>query len=178
MDTGELTNLHPLVAETLERWQVVHKVFDCDPQFADTAVFCEKYDYPLVQAANAIIVAAKSDPVRFACCMVLAVTKLDVNKKVRSLMDGKKVSFASGEQTVALSGMQIGGVTPFGLPEIPLYIDSAVMTQAELWPVAVTAPPRYFSIRLNCSSCLVLRLWKAWPCRAEWRLLFASHLLS
>jgi prolyl-tRNA editing enzyme YbaK/EbsC (Cys-tRNA(Pro) deacylase) len=64
--------------------------------------------------------------------MVLAVTKLDVNKKVRSLMDGKKVSFASGEQTVALTGMQIGGVTPFGLPEIPLYIDSAVMTQAEV----------------------------------------------
>lgn len=132
MDTGELTNLHPLVAETLERWQVVHTVFHCDPQFADTAVFCEKYDYPLVQAANAIIVAAKGDPVRFACCMVLAVTKLDVNKKVRSLMEGKKVSFASGEQTVALTGMQIGGVTPFGLPEIPLFIDSAVMTQAEV----------------------------------------------
>ncbi len=132
--TGELTarHVHPLVAETLERWQVVHKVFLCDPEFADTAVFCEKYDYPPGQAANAIIVAAKTEPVRFACCMVLAVTKLDVNKKVRSLMDGKKVSFASGEQTVALTGMQIGGVTPFGLPEIPLYIDSAVMTQAEV----------------------------------------------
>lgn len=109
-----------------------HKVFVCEPEFADTAVFCEKYGYPLRQAANCIIVAAKGEPVRFAGTMALGVTKLDVNKKVRSLMDGKKVSFASAEQTRELTGMEIGGVTPFGLPELPLFIDQAVMQEDEV----------------------------------------------
>lgn len=43
------------------------------------------------------------------------------------LLGAKKVSFASAEQTLELTKMQIGGVTPFGLPDIPIYIDSAVM---------------------------------------------------
>jgi prolyl-tRNA editing enzyme YbaK/EbsC (Cys-tRNA(Pro) deacylase) len=44
----------------------------------------------------------------------------------------KKASFASAEQTLELTGMQIGGVTPFGLPDIPIYIDSAVMNNEEV----------------------------------------------
>ena len=28
--------------------------------------------------------------------------------------------------------MQIGGVTPFGLPEMPIYVDSAVMSNEEV----------------------------------------------
>ncbi len=39
----------------------------------------------------------------------------------------KRLSFASADTTLALTGMQIGGVTPFGLPDMPTYIDSAVM---------------------------------------------------
>ena len=41
----------------------------------------------------------------------------------------KKASFAAGEETVAITGMQIGGVTPYGLPpDLPIWIDAAVMT--------------------------------------------------
>ena len=38
-----------------------------------------------------------------------------------------KASFASAEITVELTGMEIGGVTPFGLTSLPLWIDGAVM---------------------------------------------------
>ena len=69
---------------------------------------------------------------KFACCIVLATCKLDVNKKVSALLETKKVSFASAEQTLELTGMQIGGVTPFGLPDIPIFIDSMVMEQKEV----------------------------------------------
>ena len=42
-------------------------------------------------------------------------------------MGVRKVSFASAEDTVAHTGMAIGGVTAFALPEgLPIYVDAAV----------------------------------------------------
>ncbi|MBX9952100.1 MAG: hypothetical protein K2Y39_23200 [Candidatus Obscuribacterales bacterium] len=128
----QIAELAPSVAECLQKYGIVHKVLYCDPELADTAKFCEHYGYELAHASNAIVVAAKSDPIQFACCMVLATTKLDANKKVRQIMDGRKVSFATPEQTQELTGMLIGGVTPFGLQSIPLLIDSAVMEQPQV----------------------------------------------
>jgi len=76
--------------------------------------------------------AVAADPVRYAACIVLPTTKLDVNKCVRQLL-GCKLSFASAEQTVALSDMQIGGVVAIGLPEdVPVYIDDAVFALPEV----------------------------------------------
>ena len=130
--TQQTTQLDPAVAECLQKYGIEHQVLPCDPELADTAVFCAHYGYELQHAANAIVVATKSDPVQFACCIVLATNKLDVNKKVRQIMDGRKVSFATPEQTLQLTGMLIGGVTPFGLQQIPLFIDAAVMTQPQV----------------------------------------------
>jgi prolyl-tRNA editing enzyme YbaK/EbsC (Cys-tRNA(Pro) deacylase) len=54
--------------------------------------------------------------------------RLDVNGVVRKRLGTRKASFAAAEDTMALTGMTIGGVTPFGLPaESPLWIDSNVM---------------------------------------------------
>ena len=122
--------LHDQVATALASHQLEYSVFACDPDFADTALFCEKYGFQLGQSANAIIVATKVEPIRYACCIVLANTKLDVNRTVAKLLEAKKVSFATAEQTMTLTGMQIGGVTPFGLSDIPLYVDAAVMASA------------------------------------------------
>lgn len=122
--------LHDQVATALASHQLEYSVFACDPDFADTALFCEKYGFQLGQSANAIIVATKVEPIRYACCIVLANTKLDVNRTVAKLLEAKKVSFATAEQTMALTGMQIGGVAPFGLSDIPLYVDAAVMASA------------------------------------------------
>jgi prolyl-tRNA editing enzyme YbaK/EbsC (Cys-tRNA(Pro) deacylase) len=106
----------------------VYEVIACDPEFADTAAFCEKYGYPLEQSANTILVASKAEPKQFAACVVTADRRLDVNGTVRRLMGVRKASFASAEDTIALTGMMIGGVTPFGLPDtVPLYIDAGVM---------------------------------------------------
>lgn len=105
-----------------------YEVIECDPKLADTAQFCEHYDVPIEHSGNTIIVASKRDPVRFSACLVTATTRLDVNKTVKRLMDAGKLSFASAEQTVELTGMLVGGVTPFALPEdLPLYIDRRVM---------------------------------------------------
>jgi len=124
--------LHPKVAAALVRYGMKHRAIECDPQYADTAAFCQHYDFPPGEAANTIIVASKTDPVRYAACIVLPTTRLDVNKCVRQLM-GARLSFASAEQTVALSSMQIGGVVAVGLPEdVPVYIDDAVFALPEV----------------------------------------------
>jgi prolyl-tRNA editing enzyme YbaK/EbsC (Cys-tRNA(Pro) deacylase) len=107
---------------------IEHEVLDCDPELADTTVFCEHYGIPLSVSANVIVAAGKSNPRQYAACVLLASTRLDVNKSVRKRMGVKKCSFASAEETRVLTGMEIGGVTALGLPaSLPLWVDSRVM---------------------------------------------------
>ena len=116
------------VLAALQSLGIDHEVMDCDPELADTALFCEHYNIPPEVSANVIIAAGKSDPRQYAACVVLATTRLDVNKCVRKKLGVKKCSFASADETKALTGMEIGGVTALGLPEsLPLWIDSKVM---------------------------------------------------
>lgn len=105
-----------------------YEVVPCDPALADTAEFCAAYGYGLDQSANAIVVVGKGDPRTYVCCLVLATTRLDVNGVVRKRLGRKKASFASADETAEITGMQIGGVTPYGLPSgLPIWVDAAVM---------------------------------------------------
>ena len=116
------------VLETVANLGVLHEVIVIDPTFADTDAFCEKYGFPLEKSGNTIVVASKKEPKVYVACVVLATTRLDVNKRVRKLMGVSKASFASAEEMNALTGMEVGGVTPFSLPEgMPLYVDSRLM---------------------------------------------------
>jgi prolyl-tRNA editing enzyme YbaK/EbsC (Cys-tRNA(Pro) deacylase) len=105
----------------------------CDPALADTAVFCAHYGVPPERTANTIVVASKKEPRQYAACLVLATTRLDVNHTVTRLMGVKRLSFATAEETRSLTGMEVGGVTVFGLPAgMPLYVDSRIMTLDEV----------------------------------------------
>ena len=107
---------------------VSYELFPCDPALADTAAFCATYGFAPGESANTIVVAGKSDPRRYAACIVLATHRLDVNRTVRDRLGTRKASFAGADETQALTGMAIGGVTPFGLPpELPVWVDAAVM---------------------------------------------------
>lgn len=100
----------------------------CDPALADTAAFCEHYGVAAEDSANAILVVGKSEPRRHVVCVVLATTRLDVNGVVRRRLGSRKASFASAEETRELTGMEIGGVTPVGLPHgVAVWIDAAVL---------------------------------------------------
>jgi prolyl-tRNA editing enzyme YbaK/EbsC (Cys-tRNA(Pro) deacylase) len=122
------TDAEQQVIDALDKVGVPYEPFTIDPEFADTAAFCEKYGYSAGRTCNTIIVASKKDPKQYCACTVLAHTKLDVNKTVTRLMGVSKASFASGEEMRALTGMQAGGVTPFSLPAgLSLYVDSRVM---------------------------------------------------
>jgi prolyl-tRNA editing enzyme YbaK/EbsC (Cys-tRNA(Pro) deacylase) len=106
---------------------VPYEALPCDPAFADTAAFCARYGIDPADSANTIVVASKGDPRRYAACVVLSTTRLDVNGLVRRRLE-RRASFASADDTRDRTGMVIGGVTPFALPpDLPLWIDARVM---------------------------------------------------
>lgn len=123
--------LHPAVAEALDRYAVEVEVMPCDPDLADTAAFVEAYDIPLDQSANTILVASKGAEPTYVACVLLATTSLDVNNVVRREMGVRKASFARADPVRQLTGMEIGGVTPFGLPaDLPVLVDARVLRPA------------------------------------------------
>ena len=131
-----------------------YELIEVDPELADTAAFCEHYGYPPETSGNTIIVVSRRGELRYCACLVLATTRLDVNHAVRPLLGVRKASFASPEQTRELTGMLIGGVTPFGLPDdLPLYIDERVM---DLDEVIVGGGGR--STKLSVAPSALLRL--------------------
>ena len=120
--------LHPAVRSALHALGVDYEVMECDPALADTAAFVAAYGVPLERSANTIVVASKGADPTYVACIVLATTALDVNNVVRREMGVRKASFAAADPVRELSGMEIGGVTPFGLPvDLPILVDARVM---------------------------------------------------
>jgi prolyl-tRNA editing enzyme YbaK/EbsC (Cys-tRNA(Pro) deacylase) len=118
------------VAAALATWSRAAEVRAAaiDPDLADTAAFCEKYEIALDVSANCVVIAGRrGDTTTYAACMVLATTRADVNGVVRKLLGARKASFAPMDDAVGLTGMEYGGITPVGLPpEWPILVDAAV----------------------------------------------------
>jgi prolyl-tRNA editing enzyme YbaK/EbsC (Cys-tRNA(Pro) deacylase) len=112
---------------------VAYELFACDPALADTAAFCAAYGFSPEDSANTIVVIGKADPPRYAACVTLAPYRLDVNRTVRDRLGTRKASFAPAEGTAALTGMTMGGVTVFGLPDgLPIWVDARVMAREQV----------------------------------------------
>ncbi|MBX7223508.1 MAG: hypothetical protein K1Y36_26580 [Blastocatellia bacterium] len=123
-----MSNLEEKILEVLNQTGLPFEVVEIDPDFSDTAAFCGRYGYPAEQTCNTIVVVSKKGPQQYAACVVLASTRLDVNRRVRELLGTAKASFAPAEDVLALTGMELGGVTPLGLPAgLSLLVDDRVM---------------------------------------------------
>ena len=124
----------PPVAAALRPWAAAPSVLAApiDPELADTAAFCERYDVLMADSANCVIIAGRrGDETRYAACVVLASTRADVNGFVRKRLDARKASFAPMADAVALTGMEFGGITPIGLPaDWPVLVDRAVVNRS------------------------------------------------
>ena len=119
--------------QALDALGAQYAIVPCDPALADTAAYCAAYGYPPEDCANTIVVVGKADPAPYAACVVLATTRLDVNRAVRQRLGTRKASFAPADETRALTGMEIGGVTVFGLPAgLPIWVDSRVMRRERI----------------------------------------------
>ena len=141
-----------LVRKALKDLHIDYELIPCDPNLADTEKFCAAYGIDLKDSANAILVASKTQPRSYALCILLAICRLDVNGVVRKKLGVRKASFAGSEETKKVTGMEIGGVTPFGLAnQIPIWIDNAVI-EREL--VVVGGGNRERKLRLSPSQLL------------------------
>ncbi len=125
---------HPAVRDALAGLGIEYEVVPCDPALADTAAFCAAYGFDPQDAANCLVVASRRPAGRHLVALVLATTRLDVNGRCCELMGVRRASFAPLEETATLTGMEIGGVTPFGLPEplLPVRVDAAVLRRGRV----------------------------------------------
>jgi len=112
-----MTDTLPFIRTFLESTKLDFEIMDCDPDLADTNIFCKKYGIFFEDAANTIVMKSKTGELKYAACVLLATTKLDTNKTIRKKLSTHKVSFASIEESEKLTNMQIGGVTPIELPK-------------------------------------------------------------
>jgi prolyl-tRNA editing enzyme YbaK/EbsC (Cys-tRNA(Pro) deacylase) len=116
------------VLDALSALGLEFEVVACDPALADTVEFCATYGYSFSESANAIVVIGKANPPIHVICLALADSRVDVNHTVRKRLGVRRASFASADQTMELTGMQIGGVVPFGTTTpLPLWIDRRVI---------------------------------------------------
>lgn len=124
------------VAAFLAGWHRAGEVLvaEIDPELADTAAFCDRYEVGLHASANCVVVEGRRGEARtLAACMVLATTRADVNGVVRRRLDARKASFAAMDVAVAETGMEYGGITPLGLPTgWPVLVDGAVVDAGDV----------------------------------------------
>lgn len=119
--------------ERLSALGVPYELFPCDPALADTAAFCAAYGFAPEDSANTILVASREEQPRYVACVTLAPYRLDVNRTIRQRLGVRRASFAAAEDTAGLTGMQLGGVTVFGLPpDLPIWVDARVMDRARI----------------------------------------------
>ncbi len=121
------------VWDALEGWPRAAEVLAApiDPDLADTADFCARYDVELADSANCVIVAGRrGDVTSYAACVLLATTRADVNTVVRKRLGARRASFAPMEDAVMLTAMEYGGITPIGVPATwPVLVDRAVLAR-------------------------------------------------
>ena len=151
-----MTDTLPQIRQFLESTKLAFEVMDCDPELADTEVFCREYDINLEDSVNAIVVKTKTGKLKYAACALLATTRLDINKTIRIKLGARKVSFADIDETAKLTKMNIGGVTPLTLPNIlPLWVDSKVMQRNSIVvgggnrSSKIKVSPKIFNYTLN-----------------------------
>ena len=125
---GQGPDIEKAVMANLAALEIPYELIEIDPAYADTAAFCQQYGYTLDVCGNTILVASKRGPKQYSACVVLGSDRLDVNKTVRSLMGVSRLSFASAEETESFTGMTVGGVTPFALPnDLQVYADEKLL---------------------------------------------------
>ena len=125
-----MVDLSASIIQCLDATGLAYDVTECDPVLADTATYCQHYGLSLSNAANAILVKGKAGGEALYClCVLLATHRLNTNHTVRKKLGARKVSFAPAQVTREITGMELGGVTPFALPaDLPILVDQAVMS--------------------------------------------------
>ena len=109
---------------------VEHEVVPCPPEMGDSVDWPSVLNIAAEDGANTILITGKpkvGQASQSALCIVLTTARLDLNGTCTKRL-GMKASFAGAELTRELTGMEPGGVTPFGLvTRLPIWLDAEVV---------------------------------------------------
>ena len=114
----------------LESSGVEYEIFPCDPDLADTTVFCERYGYPPDRSANTILVKAKTGGERFVACGLCGAREHPPRREPHGAQAPGRAPglLRIGRGDPRGTGMEIGGVTPIALPDgLEVWVDARVM---------------------------------------------------
>ena len=140
-----MAELHKTVEEIYNTNLDKLEVFECEDEFSDTQSFCDHYGYKIEDSCNAILIKSKKPEEFYTLFCVLGSTRLDVNHKAKSLMEARKVSFASKEEAEEITSQIYGGISPLGLvPEIKIFIDKQVLTREKIFIGAGNRVSKFF----------------------------------
>jgi prolyl-tRNA editing enzyme YbaK/EbsC (Cys-tRNA(Pro) deacylase) len=106
-----------------------------EPGSTPTAVSAaEQIGVQVGQIAKSILLKGKDD--RFFMVIMAGDRKLK-NSKLKSSL-GVKTRMATAEETESVTGFRPGGVCPFGVEDVPIYVDEALAQYDTLYPAAGT----------------------------------------
>jgi prolyl-tRNA editing enzyme YbaK/EbsC (Cys-tRNA(Pro) deacylase) len=94
----------------------------------------DKLGVPVGRIAKSILLAAKDGRFFLVLC---AGDKRISSSKLKKLL-GVKTRMASAEETRSATGFDPGGVCPFGVEEIDIYIDASLNEYETVYPAAGT----------------------------------------
>jgi Ala-tRNA(Pro) deacylase len=100
----------------------------------------------LSQGAKAIIVKADD---KYYSLIISAAVRLD-NKKLRKILETRRVRFATTDELFELTGCLPGAVSPFGnLFGLPVLMDNAIMSEEIVY---FNCGSHTISLRMKCSD--------------------------
>lgn len=130
----DLNILHPSLKKVLEKEIGKFEIIKCESIFSDTESFCNEYDFLLEDSCNAILIKSKKPEIYYSMFCILGNNRLDVNGKVKKVMNAKRVSFASKNEAERVSNQIYGGISPLSLGrDIDIYIDENVMKRKKVF---------------------------------------------
>ncbi|HSW87422.1 MAG TPA: YbaK/EbsC family protein [Rhabdochlamydiaceae bacterium] len=124
----------PSVTTILKNWQGSTpvqeiQVAEIDPAFAGGNDFCMHYGISTDEGANCVIVeGSRGSSITIAACVAPVNYRIDFNGVVRKALNARRVSLASLDKVLELTGMEYGSITPIGLPlEWIILLDQRVL---------------------------------------------------
>ncbi len=123
--------LSPSTRAYLSSTAAVAWVTAIDPTYHDGNAFCNHYGIDPSIGGNCIVLqASRADKKWYAACLVPTGKRIDVNGLVRKQLGARRVSLASKDDALNLTGMEYGSINVVGLPgEWPIFIDAKLAAE-------------------------------------------------
>ena len=120
----------PPVAADLTALAIPHRVFRHTGAVTSLEQAATERGQRPGQVVRSILFRLGTD--RFALVLVAGPDQVDW-KTLRQIVGQSRLSMASADEVLAVTGYQIGAVSPFGLPApLPIYIDRSVLAEEEI----------------------------------------------